>query len=207
MKRQVVAFFLAPAGAALVLLAMSACESGSEERLAPEPFRKSFRMAPPASTVAASGEVQSSVGNSSILGRGADGTSGGAQDELVGDFCFPRNVPDYEVISEVEGGNELMTVLKLVVDAEATSEIDLTLIARDLKVSYFYLDALLVSYVDRSKPGEPETGEAQIINTVSGALILGMSDGPPNKEGLTVISYGDPASIDQEEVFARTACS
>ncbi len=207
MKRLVVAFFLAPAGATLVLLAMGACESGSEERLAPEPSRKTFGMAPPASTVTAPGEVQSSVGNSSILDRGADGTSGGAQDELVGDFCFPRNVPDYEVISAVEGGNELMTVLELVVDAEATSEVDLTLIARDLKVSYFYLDALLVSFVDRSKQGEPETGEAQIINTVSGALILGMSEGPPNKEGLTVISYGDPASIDQEEVFARTACS
>src|SRR3712207_7972220 len=53
------------------------------------------------------------------------------------------------------------SVLKLVVDAEATSEIDLTLVARDLKVSYFYLDALLVSFVDRSKQGEPETGEAQ----------------------------------------------
>lgn len=205
--KTLVAFLLAPAGAVLVLLAMGACESRSEGRLAPEPSRKTFGMAPPASTVAAPGEAQGSVGGSSIPERGADAASGGAQDELVGDFCFPRNVPDYEVISAVEGGNELMTVLNLVVDAEATSEVDLTLVARDLKVSHFYLDALLVSFVDRSKQGEPETGEAQIINTVSGALILGMSDGPPNKEGLTVISYGDPASIDQDEVFARTACS
>ena len=205
--KTLVAFLLAPAGAVLVLLAMGACESRSDEGLASGPSRKTFGMALPASTVAAPGEAQGSVGDSSMPERGADAASGGAQDELVGDFCFPRNVPDYEVISTVEGGNELMTVLKLVVDAEATSEVDLTLVARDLKVSHFYLDALLVSFVDRSKQGEPETGEAQIINTVSGALILGMSDGPPNKEGLTVISYGDPASIDQEEVFARTACS
>jgi hypothetical protein len=207
LKRQAVAHFLAPAVAALLLSAMSACESGLEKRLsAPEPSRRTPGMAPASTTAVPEGD-RGSVKNSPIPDRGVDEASGGGQDELVGDFCFPRNVPDYEVISAQEGGNELMTISELLVDAEATSEVDLTLIARHLKVSYFYLDALLVSFVDRSKPGESETGEAQIINTVSGALILGMSDGPPNKEGLTVISYGDPASIDQDEVFARTACS
>ena len=199
LKRRIVAFFLAPAIAALVLSAMGACENGSEERLSGP---KAFGMAP-ASTVVP-GEAQASAQNSSTP---VEETSGGTQDEMVGDFCFPRDVQDYGVISSEERGNELMTVLELVVDAEATSEVDLTLIARDLKVSYFYLDALLVSFVDRSKPGRPETGEAQIINTVSGALILGMSDGPPNKEGLTVISYGDPATIEEDEVYAKTACS
>lgn len=129
------------------------------------------------------------------------------QDELVGEFCRPENVPAYGVASAVRSGNELMPVVELVVSTEATSEVDLTLIARDLKWSYAFDDALLVSFVDRSRPGEPETGEAQIINAVDGALILGMSEGPPNKEGLTIIAYEDPTSPDEEKVFAKTACS
>ena len=127
--------------------------------------------------------------------------------ELVGDFCDPENVPDYRVVSAERAGNDLMPVLELVVDTEATSEVDLTLIARDLKVSYLFHDALLVSFVNRAKPGQPETGEAQIINAVDGALILGMSEGPSNREGLTIISYTDPATVDEEKVFAKTACS
>jgi hypothetical protein len=129
------------------------------------------------------------------------------QDDLVGEFCRPDNVPAYGVASAVRTGNELMPVVELVVDTKATSEVDLTLIARDLKWSYAFDDALLVSFLDRSRPGEPETGEAQIINAVDGALILGMPEGPPNKEGLTVIAYEDPTAPDEEEVFARTACS
>ena len=161
----------------------------------------------PASTTAVPEGDRGSVKNSPIPDRGVDEASGGGQDELVGDFCFPRNVPIYEVISAEEEGNELMTISELLVDAEATSEVDLTLIARDLKVSYLFHDALLVSFVNRAKPGQPETGEAQIINAVDGALILGMSEGPPNREGLTIISYTDPATVDEDEVFAKTACS
>jgi hypothetical protein len=41
---------------------------------------------------------------------------------------------------------------------------------------------------------------------VDGALILGIPEGPPNREGLTVISYTEPATADEREVFARTAC-
>jgi hypothetical protein len=128
-------------------------------------------------------------------------------DELVGDFCHPKNVPGYRVASAERAGNDLMPVLELVVDTEATSEVGLTLIARDLKVSYAFHDALLVSFVNRAKPDGPETGEAQIINAVDGALILGISEGPPNREGLTVISYTDPATVDEDKVFAKTACS
>ena len=130
-----------------------------------------------------------------------------AHDQLVGDFCHPENVPDYGVASAEGAGNDLMPVLELVVDTEATSEVDLTFIARDLKVSYAFHDALLVSFVNRARPGGPETGEAQIINAVEGALILGMPEGPPNREGLTVISYTAPATLDEDEVFAKTACS
>jgi hypothetical protein len=130
-----------------------------------------------------------------------------ATDELVGDFCRPENVPDYRVASAERAGNDLMPVLELVVDTQATSEVDLTLIARDLKAYYAFHDALLVSFVDRAKSDDPETGEAQIINAVDGALILGISEGPPNREGLTVISYTHPATADENEVFAMTACS
>jgi hypothetical protein len=130
-----------------------------------------------------------------------------ATNQLVGDFCRPENVPDYRVASAEKAGNDLMPVLELVVDTRAASEVDLTLIARDLKASYAFHDALLVSFVNRAKPGAPEIGEAQIINTVDGALILGMPEGSPNREGLTVISYTDPATVDENEVFAETACS
>jgi hypothetical protein len=127
-------------------------------------------------------------------------------DELVGDFCRPEGVPDYRVASAEEAGNDLMPVLELVVDTRASSEVDLTFIARDLKASYASHDALLVSFVNRARPGELETGEAQIINAVDGALILGIPEGPPNREGLTVISYSEPATVDDREVFAQTAC-
>ncbi len=127
-------------------------------------------------------------------------------DELVGDFCRPEDVPDYRVASAEGAGNDLMPVLDLVVDTRASSEVDLTFIARALKASYASHDALLVSFVNTSRPGEPETGEAQIINAVDGALILGIPEGPPNREGLTVISYTEPATVDDSEVFAQTAC-
>lgn len=127
-------------------------------------------------------------------------------DELVGDFCRPEDVPDYRVASAERAGNELMPVLELVVETRASSEVDLTFIARDLKASYASYDALLVSFVDTTRPGEPETGEAQIINAVDGALILGIPEGPPNREGLTVISYTEPATVDEREMFAQTAC-
>ena len=127
-------------------------------------------------------------------------------DELVGDFCRTEDVPDYRVASVERAGNELMPVLELVVDTRASSEVDLTFISRDLKASYASHDALQVSFVDRARPGEPETGEAQIINAVDGALILGMPEGPPNREGLTVISYTEPVTVDDREMFAQTAC-
>jgi hypothetical protein len=127
-------------------------------------------------------------------------------DELVGDFCHPENVPDYRLASAKGAGNDLMPVLELVAYTRATSEVDLTLIARDLKAAYASYDALLVSFVNRDKTGAPGTGEAQIINAVDGALILEIAEGPPNREGLTVISYTDPATVDEDEVFAQTAC-
>ncbi len=129
-----------------------------------------------------------------------------ATDELVGDFCRPEDVPDYRVVSAEGAGNDLMPVLELVVETRASNEVDLTFIARDLKASYASYDALLVSFVDTTRPGEPETGEAQIINAVDGALILGIPEGPPNREGLTVISYTEPATVDEREMFAQTAC-
>jgi hypothetical protein len=127
-------------------------------------------------------------------------------DELVGDFCRPEDVPDYRVASAEGAGNDLMPVLELVVDTRASSEVDLTFIARDLKASYASHDALQVLFVDRARQGEPETGEAQIINAMDGALILGIPEGPPNREGLTVISYTEPATVEDREVFAQTAC-
>ncbi len=127
--------------------------------------------------------------------------------DRVGDFCYPDDVPYHGVSSTKEAGNELIKVLELVVRTRATSETDLTLLTRSFKAFYEDYDALVISFNSLSEKGEPAVGEAIVTNTVSGALILGLSDGPLNEEGMTVVSYVDPANTPQDEVFARTECS
>lgn len=129
------------------------------------------------------------------------------RDDLVGDFCFPEDVPHFKISSSKEAGNDLARVLEIVVDTRASSEVDLTRISRTLKAFHADRDALVISFKDVSARGAPATGEAYVINTVVGALILGMSDGPPNQEGLLVVSYKDEPTVPQDEVFARTECS
>jgi len=131
----------------------------------------------------------------------------GARGDRVGDFCQPENVPYHGVTSAEEVGNELITVLELVVRTRATSETDLTLITRSFKAFYEDYDALVISFNSLSEEGDPAVGEAIVTNTVEGALIMGLSDGPLNEEGMTVVSYVDPAHVPQREVFARTECS
>jgi hypothetical protein len=129
------------------------------------------------------------------------------RDELVGDFCFPEDVPYFRVSSSKEAGNDLARVLEMVVDTRVSNEADLTRISLTLKAFHADRDALVISFKDLSMREERAVGEAYVINTVVGALILGMSDGPPNREGLLVASYTDGPTRPQDEVFAETGCS
>ena len=140
--------------------------------------------------------------------RGEPSAPNGRQrGHLVGDFCYPDDVPYYGVSSKKEVGNDLIRVLEATVRTRATSEIDLTLITRAFKAFYADYDALVLSFESLSEEDGTEIGEAYVTNTAAGAFILGMSDGPLNDEGISVVSYVDPAATPQAEVFARTECS
>ena len=133
--------------------------------------------------------------------------NGRPRGELVGDFCYPDDVPYYGVSSKKEAGNDLIRVLEATVRTRATSEIDLTLITRAFKAFYADYDSLVLSFESLSEEDGTAIGEAYVTNTAAGAFILGMSDGPLNREGISVVSYVDPATVPQAEVFARTECS
>ena len=144
-------------------------------------------------------------------GRTAEGDGllqeGGPRGDLVGDFCYPDDVPYYGVSSKREAGNDLIRVLEATVRTRATSETDLTLITRAFKAFYSEHDALVLSFESLPQEEGAAIGEAYVTNTEAGAFILGMSGGPLNEEGISVVSYVDPATIPQAEVFARTECS
>ena len=133
--------------------------------------------------------------------------NGRPRGELVGDFCYPDDVPYYGVSSKKEAGNDLIRVLEATVRTRATSETDLTLITRAFKAFYADYDSLVLSFESLSEEDGTAIGEAYVTNTAAGAFILGMSDGPLNREGISVVSYVDPATVPQAEVFARTECS
>lgn len=141
-------------------------------------------------------------------GRGEPSAPDGSlRDPLVGDFCYPDDVPYYGVSSKKEAGNDLIRVLEATVRTRATSETDLTLITRAFKAFYADHDALVLSFESLSREDGAAIGEAYVTNTAAGAFILGMSDGPLNDEGISVVSYMDPDTTPQAEVFARTECS
>ncbi len=133
--------------------------------------------------------------------------AGDADGDRVGDFCYPDEVPYHGVSSAEEAGNDLIKVLELVVRTRDTSATGLTLITRSFKAFYEDYDALVISFYSLSAPDKPAVGEAIVTSTDAGAFILGMSGGPANKEGMTVVSYADPAPSPQAEVFADTECS
>ena len=133
--------------------------------------------------------------------------NGNPRGDLVGDFCYPDDVPYYGVSSKREAGNDLIRVLEATVRTRGASETDLTLITRAFKAFYADYDALVLSFERLPDEDGTAIGEAYVTNTAAGAFILGMSDGPLNEEGISVVSYVDPAAAPQAEVFARTECS
>jgi hypothetical protein len=158
---------------------------------------------------AAAGSAPTGAGDESGRAAKGDGSlqEGGARGDLVGDFCYPDDVPYYGLSSKREAGNDLIRVLEATVRTRATSETDLTLITRAFKAFYADHDALVLSFESLPQKEGAAIGEAYVTNTAAGAFILGMSGGPLNEEGISVVSYVDPATIPQAEVFATTECS
>ena len=73
----------------------------------------------------------------------------------------------------------------LVVDTRATTERDLTLVARDIKARYANLDSVSVEFID-SNDFLAYRGGALIFNTAAGAYFQGFVYGPPNNKGYLV---------------------
>lgn len=105
------------------------------------------------------------------------------EDEMrVGNFEHPKNVPEYEILQKSENERNGICVKRLLVDTQATSEADLTLITRDLKARYASFDAVSIEFTD-STDTLSYTGGAVIFNTTEGAVYIGYIYGPPNNEG------------------------
>lgn len=106
-------------------------------------------------------------------------------DVRIGDFDRPRGVPAYEVLQTDRNEREGARGAVLVVDTRATSEPDLTLIARDIKARYADLDTVSVEFID-SENMLRYNGGALIFNTAVGAYYAGFIYGPPNNKGYLV---------------------
>jgi hypothetical protein len=98
-------------------------------------------------------------------------------DVSIGSFRRPENVPDYQILesyrSERNGARG------------ATTEVDLTLVARDRKARYADLDSVSVEFID-SQDFLHYRGGALIFNTAAGAYFQGFVYGPPNNKGYLV---------------------
>jgi hypothetical protein len=108
-------------------------------------------------------------------------------DVSIGSFRRPDEVPDYRILETYKSERDGAHGATLTVDTRATTEADLTLIARDLKVRYADLDSVSVEFID-SKDFLNYRGGALIFNTAAGAYFQGFVYGPPNNEGYLVNS-------------------
>ena len=92
---------------------------------------------------------------------------------IVG-FDRPEGVPDYEILETHRSERNGARGATLVVDTRATTERDLTLVARDIKARYSNLDS--DDFLDYR-------GGALIFDTAAGAYFQGFVYGPPNNKG------------------------
>jgi hypothetical protein len=106
-------------------------------------------------------------------------------DVSIGSFRRPDDVPDYRILETYKNERNGAHGATLTVDTRATTEADLTLIARDLKARYADLDSVSVEFID-SKDFLDYRGGALIFNTAAGAYFQGFVYGPPNNEGYLV---------------------
>ena len=106
-------------------------------------------------------------------------------DVSIGGFDRPESVPDYEILETRRSERNGAHGTTLTVDTRATTENDLTLIARDIKARYADLDSVSVEFID-SKDFLNYRGGALIFNTAAGAYFQGFVYGPPNNKGYLV---------------------
>jgi hypothetical protein len=106
-------------------------------------------------------------------------------DVRIGSFGRPDNVPGYEVLETHRSERNGARGTTLVVDTRATTERDLTLVARDIKARYADLDSVSVEFID-SEDFLNYRGGALIFNTAAGAYFQGFAYGPPNNKGYLV---------------------
>jgi len=106
-------------------------------------------------------------------------------DVSIGSFRRPENVPDYQVLETYKSERNGAHGATLTVDTRATTEVDLTLVARDIKARYADLDSVSVEFID-SKDFLSYRGGALIFNTAAGAYFQGFVYGPPNNKGYLV---------------------
>jgi hypothetical protein len=106
-------------------------------------------------------------------------------DVSIGGFRRPDHVPDYQILETRRSARNGAHGATLTVDTRATTEVDLTLVARDLKARYADLDSVSVEFID-SKDFLNYRGGALIFNTAAGAYFQGFVYGPPNNKGYLV---------------------
>ena len=106
-------------------------------------------------------------------------------DVSIGGFDPPKGVPNYEILQTNRSERNGARGMTLVVDTRATTERDLTLVARDIKARYADLDSVSVEFID-SEDFLDYRGGALIFNTAAGAYFQGFAYGPPNNKGYLV---------------------
>ena len=106
-------------------------------------------------------------------------------DVSIGGFDRPGGVPDYEILQTNRSERNGARGATLIVDTRATTERDLTLVARDIKARYANLDSVSVEFID-SEDFLDYRGAALIFNTAAGVYFQGFVYGPPNNKGYLV---------------------
>ncbi len=109
------------------------------------------------------------------------------EDEIrIGDFEPPEeDVPEYEILEENPVERDGAEAVRLLVDTQARSEEDYTLITRDIKSRYAELDAASIEFTDTTGILS-YNGGAAIFNTPCGSDYIGYVYRPPNNEGYRV---------------------
>jgi hypothetical protein len=106
-------------------------------------------------------------------------------DVSIGGFRRPEDVPDYQILEMYRSERNGAHGATLTVDTRAAKEVDLTLVARDIKARYADLDSVSVEFID-SEDFMDYRGGALIFNTAAGAYFQGFVYGPPNNKGYLV---------------------
>ncbi len=94
-------------------------------------------------------------------------------------------MPEYEIIEENPVEKYGAEAVLLLVDTQARSKEDYTLITRDIKSRYAELDAASIEFTDTTDTLS-YNGGAAIFNTPCGSDYIGYVYRPPNNDGYRV---------------------